>query len=376
MTPRGLPPGLKRGALLVALVGIFLLVLGVLVDPARFWRAYFTGVMVAFQLPLGCLGLLIAWHIMGGRWGRVIADALEAGVWTLPLLALLFLPLLLNLDVVYRWARPEYVAPHEVVAHKTAYLNPAFFTARSLAYLAIWLGLAAALTIGRRAHGVPARRPRIAMLGAVLYALTVSFASIDWLMSLEPRFNSTVYPMLIMSAQAVGALALVVLVTLRIAEVEHRVHLLRQEGLVGLGALLLGLVMLWAYIAFMQLLVIWSGDLPHNAEWYVVRTQGIWLWLLWIVALGHVAVPFLALLPTRARQSWALVLVLSGLILVMRLLDGLWLILPAFGAEMPPAWLVLGALMAVVGIWSAAFLWLIARREARVGHAIEAAVDG
>lgn len=367
--------GVRPQALVLGLtlVGGVLGVVGLLTDPEAFWRAWFTAVMIAFQVPLGCLALLIAWHVMGGRWGLVIADVLEVGVRTLPLLALLFLPLLLDLPTIYPWAREAYLAEHEVVAHKTAWLNPGFFTFRSLLYLVVWLGLAAVLTVARRPAVERARRPRTGILAAILYALSVTFASFDWLMSLEPAFNSTVYGMVLMSAQAVGALALATLVTLFVAE---REHLLREERLLGLGSLLLGLVMLWAYHAFMQLLVIWSGNLPHNAEWYLARIEGVWLLAAWLIGIFHLGIPFFALLSFRARTSVGIVMSVASLIVLMRLVDMLWLILPAFREAPPPAWLVLAVLVAVLGVWSAAFLWLLRRRSAWIGRAIVEAGHG
>ncbi|HEX6142147.1 MAG TPA: hypothetical protein VFZ01_05490 [Geminicoccaceae bacterium] len=360
----------------LALFGGVLCIAGLLGDPDAFRRAYFTAVMLAFQIPLGCLALLIAWHVMGGRWGLVIADALEVGVRTLPLVALLFLPLLLEVDVVYPWARDAYLAEHETVARKVAWLNPAFFTVRSLAYLIVWLGLGLALTAGRSPAVERVRRPRIGISAAILYALTVTFAAFDWLMSLEPLFNSTVYGMVLMSAQAVGALALATLATLLVARAEHRLGVLREDGLLGLGSLLLALVMLWAYHAFMQLLVIWSGDLPHHAEWYLVRIEGVWLPVAWLIGIGHLAVPFFVLLSHRARASVGIVMGIAALIVLMRLLDMLWLTLPAFRDALPPAWLVLGALLAVLGLWTAAFLWMLRRRVDWIGRAALEAADG
>ena len=200
---------------------------------------------------------------------------------TLPLLALLFLPLLFELHAIYPWARPEFLAAHETVARKAAFLNPSFFILRSLIYLAIWTGPGADPDEPRGAAstsaGSAAASPR---LGAILYALTASFASIDWLLSLQPDFHSAVFGMLAMSGQAVGGYALAILVALGLVEAAGRADLVREHRLLGLGSLFLALVLLWAYFAFIQYLVIWSGNLPDGAEWYLRRGQGIWLALI------------------------------------------------------------------------------------------------
>jgi len=366
-----LAPRLQASALVLGLVGIVALGVGAAMDLGALLRAYLVALMVFWQLPLGCLAILIAYHLMGGRWGVVIGDALEAGVRTLPLMALLFLPVLLDLGALYPWARPDFVAGHETVANKVAWLNEPFFVARSLLYWTIWIGLAFALTTPRRPLAERPPQQALAAAGAVLYALTVSFASIDWMMSLEPTFHSTIYGLLIMSGQAVAAFALAVLVTLAISEAAGRTSHLREEGLIGLGTLLYSLVLLWVYHAFMQLLVIWSGNLPHGAEWYLVRIEGLWRPLAWAIGIGHFALPFLIFLSSRARQSWRVVTGVAVLLLLMRLLDQLWLVVPAFRDQPTPAWLVAAALAAVGGIWIAAFLRLIGRRAPWVAATVE-----
>lgn len=369
-------PRLQIAAMLLGLAGIVVLGIGAAIDLDAFMRAYFAALMVLFQLPLGCLAVLIAWHLMGGRWGVAIGDALEAGVRTLPLLALLFLPLLLDLDALYPWSRPDFVAGHPTVARKLAWLNEPFFILRSLLYLAIWIGLAFALTSPRRPFAERWPRQPLAVAGAVLYALTASFAAIDWMMSLEPTFNSTIYGLLIMSGQAVAGFALAVLVTLGISEAAGRASHLREEGLIGLGALLYALVLLWIYHAFMQLLVIWSGNLPHGAEWYLVRIEGPWRAVAWAIGIGHFALPFLVFLSSRARQSWRVVMGMTVLLLLMRLLDQLWLVLPAFHGEPTPAWLVAGALAAIGGLWLVAFLRLVAARALWIAATAGETADG
>lgn len=365
---------LLLGAL--AVVGLAGCALGAMVDAGHLARAWFTAVMIGFQLPLGCLLLLTGYHVMGGWWGVALGDALEAGARLLPLPALLFLPLLPGLDALYLWTDPAYLAQHEVVANKTKWLSPAFFTVRSLLYLVLWLGLLARLTAGSRPIAERPLKRNAAIAASLLLALSITFASFDWLMSLEPAFNSSVYGMDVMSAQAIGALALAVLVTLVAAGREDRIPLLRASRLDGLGSLLQGLMLLWVYMAFMQLLVIWSGNLPHNAEWYLVRIEGWWVVVAWAIGIGHFAVPFLALLSLRVRSSAGIVIGLCALLLVMRLAHYLWLILPAFHDRMPPWWLTLSALVAVLAGMGAGFCWLFGRRAPWIARAIAAVRHG
>ena len=362
--------------LVIALSGIAVSIGGAVVDLPALLRAYLVAVVTWIAFPLGCMALLLAWHLTGGRWGLVLGNALEATVGSLPLMAVLFLPILFQLDAVYPWARPAFLAGHETVARKAGFLNPSFFILRSVAYLALWSLLALLLTMPRRSFAARTRQRGLATAGAIGYALTASFASIDWILSLQPAFHSAVFGMLAMSGQAVSGYALALLLALGLVEAAGRAELLREHRLIGLGSLFLALVLLWTYFAFIQYLVVWSGDLPEGAEWYLVRGEGAWLAVLWAVAIGNGALPFVVLLSSHARQSWPVLTALATVIVLARVLDSLWLTLPAFGPQAPAAWIVVGTLAAVGGIWLSACLWLVRPRAAWIVRALEEARHG
>jgi hypothetical protein len=367
---------LQWALLALALSGVAVTIAGAIVDLPALSRAYLVAVVTWMAFPLGCLALLIAWHLTGGPWGLVLGGALEAILRTLPLLALLFLPVLAGLDAIWPWARPEFVDAHEVVARKAGYLNPPFFIARSLIYLAVWAGLALILTAPRRRFDERRRRRGLAAASAILYALTVSFASIDWILSLQPTFHSTAFGMLVMSGQAVGGYALALLLALGLVEAAGRVDLVREHRLIGLGSLFMALVLLWTYFAFMQYLVVWSGDLPHGAEWYIDRGHGVWRAVIAAVAFANGGLPFLVLLSARARQNWQVLMALAALVVSARVLDGLWLSVPAFGDDAPAAWMIAGTMIAVGAIWLSAVLWLALPRAGWILRAVEAAGRG
>lgn len=365
----------QGAAALAAVVGIAAAALGIENDFAAFLRAWHVAVVAWLVIPLGCLGLLLVHHLTGGRWGRVLRGALEAGTRTLPLLAILFVPVLVHLDAVFPWARADYLAEHEVVARKTGYLDEPFFIARSAVYLAVWVILAVAVTVARRSSLTPPLRHLwLGPLGAVLLVPTVSFASVDWILSLAPTFHSSVFGMLTLAAMAVAGLAFAILVTLSLAAAD-RTSALREQDDVGLGRLLLALSLLWVYFAFMQYLIIWSGDLPHTAEWYLARQEGLWLWIIRTVVAVHLSV-FVLLLFSRARRSWRLLPSLCAFLLVVRFLDSAWLMLPAFGDDAPPGWLVAATMLAVGGLWLLATFSLATPRTRAAAHAVEEASHG
>ena len=190
-------------------------------------------------------------------------------------------------------------------------------------------------------------------------------------MSLDPRFTSSIFGMLAMSGQGVAGLSLALVTSLGLGARDDR-----RPDAGRLGSLLLALVLLWVYFAFIQLLIAWSGDLPADAAWYLARIEGGWRTVAWILGIGHAALPVLVLLSARARHSWRVLIGLAGLLLAMRVLDLLWLTLPAFAAPGAPAWLVAGASAAVGGLWLAAFGWLVAARAAWVARAVEGTGDG
>ncbi len=362
--------------LILGLVGIVVSIAGAVIDLPALTRAYLVAVVTWIAFPLGCLAMLLAWHLAGGHWGLVVGGALEGILRTLPLLALLFLPVLAGLHAIYPWTDPDFLAAHDVVARKAGYLNPPFFILRSLIYLATWSGLALILTAPWRRFDERPRRRGLATVSAVIYALTASFASIDWLLSLQPTFHSAVFGMLAMSGQAIGGYALALLVALGLVETAGRAEFVREHRLVGLGSLFMALVLLWTYFAFIQYLVVWSGDLPHGAEWYLDRGEGVWLGFIAFIAFANGGLPFLVLLSSRARQNWRVLMVLAVLVVVARVLESLWLSVPAFGEHAPAAWMIAGTIAAVGGIWLSAVLWLVLPQAAGILRAVQAASRG
>jgi hypothetical protein len=261
------------------------------------------------------------------------------------------------------------VSAHETVARKAAYLNEPFFVLRALIYFAIWIGLAFVLGVWRDPAAVRSRSLPLGAAGAVVLAPTASFAGVDWILSLEPTFHSSIFGMLWLSTQALGAFAFALVLALLLARGPRTAHL-REQGLVGLGSLLLALVLLWGYFAFIQYLIIWSGDLPDAAAWYVARGEGLWRVSIWLTVAGHLVLPAIALLSSRARQSPRIVLLLAAIVLLAHFADVAWLTVPAFDPA-PSAWLVLATMAAIGGLWLFAFTWLLAPRTPPLDRSVE-----
>ncbi|MEO8349851.1 MAG: hypothetical protein ABI610_13140, partial [Acidobacteriota bacterium] len=295
----------------------------------------------------------------------------ESGMRTLPLVAILFVPIALGVGRIYEWAHPEAVAADPILKHKSLYLNVPFFLGRAAVYFGAWLVLAYFLnrwSLEQDATDSPnrsiARRLQLlSSAGLVLYGLTVTFASIDWAMSLEPHWFSTMYGVLFIAGQGLSAFAFIVVVLVLLASRAPLSQFVEAKHYHDLGKLMLAFVMFWAYVSFSQYLIIWAGNLPEEIPWYLRRLQGGWGWVGAALVVLHFALPFFLLLPASANRNPRILLGVAGLVLFMRLVDIFWLTRPAFGqGGFHVHWMDLLAPLGVGGLWLAAFLWQLGKR--------------
>jgi hypothetical protein len=363
------PPGLHaeldrlaRLALVVGGVALGACVLGALLGAEHFFRSYLLAVVFWSGIPLGGLAVLALQHLTGGAWGLVIRRPLESATRTLPFLALLFLPLFLGLHQLYEWTHVEAVARDPVLSHKSAYLNVPFQALRLALYFGAWIAVAHylnkwSLEQDRTGDERITRKFQLLSSGAlVLYALTVTFWSVDWVMSIEPHWFSTIYGVLFMIGQALAALAFVVAVLVLLARRPPLSEIVAPGHYHDLGKLLLAFVMLWAYVNFSQFLIVWSGNLPEEVPWYLARLRGGWGIVALALVLFHFSLPFVLLLSRGTKRNPRALATVAGLIVAMRFVDALWLILPAFSrADFRLHWMDLAAPIGVGGLWIAVF---------------------
>lgn len=351
---------IQRRSLIVGAVAAVLAVVGLILDPTQFFRSFLMSYVFWIGISLGCLAIVMLQHLSGGLWGYVVRRPLEAGARTLfPFMALLFLVFLFGMDNLYKWARPEEVAKDPLLQYKAQYwLNEGLWWLRAALYLTAWSSLAVALTRWSRRHDrepSPALRARMARIsgpGIVVYALMVTFMSVDWVMSLDPHWFSTIFGFMFIAGQGLSALAFVVAIGVLLVRNTRLEQILEGEQLHDLGKLMLAFVMIWAYMAYSQLLIVWMGNLSEEIPWYVTRFRGGWAWVGVALVLFHFALPFLLLLSRdlkrdARRLSW----VASG-ILLMRLVDIFWLVQPNFAEHgFHLHWLDIVTPAAVGGFW-------------------------
>lgn len=353
-----------------------------LVSVDQLLQSYLVAYVFWLQVGVGCLSVAMLRQMVGGQWGKASERLFEAGAATLPLLLLLLLPLLLGLQRLYPWARmplpefwnkalallglhttygalwPTVGQPGETVMHNAPYLNVAFVLLRTAVIFAAWIVLATLLnrwsSARRRTDDrrLSANLQRLSAGGMVVVALTFTFFAIDWVMSLEPEWYSTIFGGKLLVGGALSGFALVVSLC-GVLKDEPRLDRLRLPGVLNdLGNLLLAFLMIWAYFAFSQYLIIWSGDLPAEVVWYAHRLQHGWQWLAVAIILLHFAVPFVAFLSRDVKQNGRALGAIACGLLVMHYVYLFWTITPAFSpASFRLHWLDVATPVAVSGIW-------------------------
>jgi hypothetical protein len=367
------PPAVGRiqqRALIIGIAGLVICLIGAAATSNLdlFFRSYLVAYVFWIGIALGCLALLMLQYMSGGAWGLVIRRLLESATRTFLLLALLFVPLLFGLHNLYEWTHAEVVATNKILQHKSFYLNIPFFIGRAVFYFAVWMWLTGWLNKWSRAQdetadpGLMRRLQDRSGPGLVLYGLTVTFAAVDWVMSLAPEWFSTIFGLLLMAGQGVSAMAFVIAMAVVLSQSEPMSHIYQPRHFHDLGKLLLALVMLWTYFAFSQFLIVWSGNLPEEIPWYLARLKGGWGVIGLLLVVFHFGLPFFMLLSRDLKRSGQKLAFVAVMVIVMRAVDLVWMIAPEFakqGHHGPADYLMYTiAPIGVGGIW----LWWFMRQ--------------
>ncbi len=359
----------QNTALIVGLVGIAATIYGYVAQPDHFFQSYLLAFIYWVSLSMGSLGVLMLHHLAGGRWGFAIRRFLEAGSRTLPLMFILLLPILfLGLHDLYHWSHTESL--DEILLKKSAYLNEPFFIVRNLIYFAIWGLIAFYLNRwslqqdGTRETHPTRKMQRLSGAGIVIYALTMTLAGVDWIMSLEPHWFSTIFSAIYIIGQILLTWAFMTLVAVPLSNKPPLNHLLTNERLRDLGTFMLGFVMLWAYTSFSQFIIIWAGNLPEEITWYMTRLKGGWLDLGYVLIALHFALPFVLLVSSRIKARIPILVCIAFGLMVMRLVDLFWITAPAFDQTgLSLHWLDIAIPIGMGGIWVAFFFWHLKRHS-------------
>ena len=371
---------LRSRALMVGLAGFVVCAIGFAIDRDHFYRSWLTAYMLFLGIALGSMALMMIQHLSGGMWG-VFRRIFEASSRTIPLLALLFIPVLLGMGTLFTWTHEDHVATDEILRHKAPYLNIPFFVGRAVFYFACWAGLSWVLNrlSARQDSGdvsVNMSLQRWSGAGLVIYAMTITFAGIDWIMSINPHWYSTLFGFLMMGGQGLAALAFTIVICTFLVKREPMVGLLKPHHFHDLGKLMFAFVMLWAYFNFSQFLLTYAANLVEEIPYMTTRTSHGWQYLALFLIVFHFAVPWLLLLSRQTKRTPERLVLIAAWILFVRYADLFMMIAPEFAStgenlhmltgehesHLFVHWLDLAAPLAIGGLWVWMFLTQLRQR--------------
>ncbi len=350
-------------ALLVGIAGIVFCVLGAIFDLNQFLRGYLIAYMFWTGLSLGCMALMMVQYLTGGLWGISIRRVLEAAVKCLPLMFVLFLPLLIFRHHLYAW-----MSDPSLTKENHWYLTQGKWTFRWILYFAIWIS--ASWELIRRGNredapipvGTFPRFQGLSGIGLVLYSLTASFAAVDWVMSLDPHWGSTIYGLIFLIGQGLSALCFCIIMLTVLTRYSPYREIIKPTQFHDIGKLTLAFVMVFAYFSFSQWLIIWSGNLPDEISWYMNRIRGAFGWVMLGIVVLHFALPFALLLSRERKRAGIRLVGLALLIMFMRLVDIYWYTIPNFhDGRIFSIW-YLAAPIGLGGLWLTYFFYNLRKR--------------
>jgi hypothetical protein len=367
----------QSGGLAVGGIGLVLAIIGAVMSPEKFYQSYLFSYMLVLGLTLGSLGLLMLQHVTGGRWGILIRRPLEAASRNIWLVLLMFIPILFGMKYLYSgnanelgWLNSPKMGEGALSPLQQRYLTPTWFTVRAVLYFVVWIGLMWVFNKWSKEQdstqddSLRNRMRAVGAPGVILYILAMTFAAIDWVMSLSPHWASTIYGFLFVAGQAIAAMSLMIVVVVMLSKSEPFSRVFSKDRLHDLAKLLFAFNMLWAYFDFSQLLIIWSGNQPEEISFYRTRLYGGWGIVAVIVLILGFALPFLILLSRDVKRNSGLISKIAIWMIFMRLVDLYWMTRPEFTGlttATPTIW-DLVVPVALIGLWVGFFAMNLKQR--------------
>jgi hypothetical protein len=350
---------IRQRALIVGVVGLVICIIGILKAPDRFFPSYLLAFMFVLGLSLGSLGLLMLQHLTGGNWGIIIRRPLESATRVMALVAVLFVPIFFGMKYLYAaWLNAPPSGEGALSEFQRSYLTLNGFRVRAVLYFVVWLILVFIFNrwsreqdVNREDRGLRRRLKMLAGPGIILYVFVMSFAAIDWVMSISPHWASTIYGFLFVAGQLISSMSLMIAVVVLLSRTGPLSGVLQPRHIHDLGKLLLAFVMLWAYFSFSQLLIIWSGNQPEEITFYRTRLYSEWGVVAVIVLIFHFFVPFFLLLSRDLKRNPNLLPRVAVWLIFMRLVDLFWMTRPEFTPSAWPNLWDLAAVLALGGLW-------------------------
>lgn len=365
------PARWERPALVVGVIGVIASIAGAFTSHDQFFRSYLVALVFVASLSIGSLAILMIQYLTGGVWGILLRRPLEAATRLMPIVALMFVPLFFGMHSVYEWTHAEVVAADELLRHKAPYLNTGFFWVRTAIYFFLWFLAASLLNRWSEKQEAIAESPSQARglrkrhtsaVGLLIMALTLTFASVDWIMSITPHWFSTMFGISFMIGCALTAFSFATIVATSLASHEPIAEIVVPRNFRDLGNLMFAFVMLWAYTGFSEFMLIWYANIQEEVPWYLRRLNGGWGWVTASLLLFHFFVPFMVLLHRSVkdhpkRLAWA-----ALWILVMRAVYDFWLVAPSYSEHLSAHWLDVSTIAGLFGIWLFLYIGQLKKR--------------
>ncbi len=359
--------------------------------PEQFFQSYLIAFLYVLAFAVGGLGFLMIHHLVAGRWSFVLQRPYEAAARTFPLILVLFIPLLFGMDYLYAWVNPEAHNNHlleELVHAKSMYLNVPDFQLRAGLYFLVWIGLTLLLTHWSRkqdhsqgsieAEAYARKMRMLSGIGLVFFSLAVTFASFDWVMSVEPMWYSTIYGAMFMVGQGLSALCLFAIIAYKLSGDKQYGSVIGSQQYHDIGNMIFAFLILLTYMATGEYIIIWSGNLPEEVEHYILRDHAPWTQLALVLAVLHFFIPFALMLMKSNKRNPKRLVKIAFFLLIMRAVEYFWLIMPTLRQDNPHVhWLDVVAPIGLFGIWFYVFLGSLKSRpflpqhEPRFAHDLE-----
>jgi len=350
-------------------IGAALSAIGFFIDHDQFYRSYLWSYIYVVALTVGPLAWLMLQYVTGGAWGLVIRRACEAATRTLPLTAIMFLPIVIGINNLYPWPHKNLLAADELLRHKEPYLNVPFFLVRAVIYfagwmiLSWWLNRCSAIEDERGHDAVHGKMTGVSGPGLLFWGFSVTFMSIDWILSVDPKWFSTMFGLLFIASQGLTSMAFLITLLVVLSFRRPMSDVLTPRHLHDLGKFLLALVMVWAYFSFSQFLIIWAGNLPEEIPWYLERLNHGWQFIALLLVVGHFALPFALLLSRDLKRNFKLLRAIAVFILLIRFVDLYWIVAPTFRQQsFGVSWMDFTMPAGLIGLWLAYFLTQLEKR--------------
>jgi len=391
LSPRA--ASVERVAGVVGGLGLLLCLAGAISNPQHFFQSYLFAFLYWAGFGIGGLGILLLNNVVGGKWGATARRFLVAQMRTLPVIALFFVVLLFGLKYLYPWTHPDLVAANEYLHHKAPYLNMPFFLIRQVIYFSIWIGIGMRISKWydeQDRTGDFALREKIRAFSApclLVFVLVATFAYVDWLLSADAQYYSTVYGGMLLIGNVVQTFALTNLTLILASKGDRFGGRINAPILHDLGNLMFAFTIFWTYLSASQLIITWPANLPQEISWYLDRTNGFWKVLAVVIGLSMFLIPFLALLSQGRKRDPRRLMKVAIWLLAARVLDLFWVVEPTFrnhsaGALLGSSngfeiyWTDFAAFFGLGGVWVFMFIKQLRRspllplRDGRVQEAM------